>query len=67
MPLPASKKTSRRWKRVAQARRTSERLAPVKLAAIYASPIERTMQTAAIIAEPHAMDVRICEGVVEKI
>jgi probable phosphoglycerate mutase len=50
---------------IGQARRTAERLSALAIAAIYASPIERTMQTAEIIAEPHALEVRICEGVVE--
>ena len=32
---------------------------------IYASPIERTMQTAAIVAEPHGLQVQVCDGVIE--
>lgn len=40
-------------------------LASVKLAAIYASPIERTVETATIIAEPHRLKPVIETGVTE--
>ncbi len=49
----------------AQARRAGERLAPLPVVAVYASPIERTMQTAELVAEPHALDVIVCDGVIE--
>lgn len=48
-----------------QAERTAERLAAVPIAAIYASPIERTQQTAAIIAKHHGLDVETLPGVIE--
>lgn len=50
---------------VAQARRAGERLAALAVAKVYASPIERTMQTAAEVASPHHLDVAVCDGVIE--
>jgi len=41
----------------AQAEALARRLAPVEIEAIYASPLERTMETAAIIAAPHGLPV----------
>ena len=41
----------------AQARRLSERLAREPIAAFYASPMDRTMETARILAEPHRLEV----------
>ncbi len=48
-----------------QARATAERLAEVDIATIYASPIERTMQTAAAIATHHNLAVIEHDGVIE--
>ncbi len=48
-----------------QARTTAARLADLPVAAIYASPIERTQQTAAHIAEHHDVAVQTCDGVIE--
>ncbi|MGB9791544.1 MAG: histidine phosphatase family protein [Thermacetogeniaceae bacterium] len=45
-----------------QARLTAEALSGLKLAAVYASPLSRAMETARIIAEPHGLDVGILEG-----
>jgi broad specificity phosphatase PhoE len=39
----------------AQVRRLGERLAHAPIAAVYASPLSRTAETAAILAEPHAL------------
>lgn len=39
----------------AQAERLAQRLAAVKLAAIYCSPLKRTVETAAILALPHGL------------
>jgi probable phosphomutase (TIGR03848 family) len=50
---------------VRQAEAVAERLAPLPVAAVYASPIERTMQTAARIAARHRLDVRELAGVIE--
>jgi probable phosphomutase (TIGR03848 family) len=47
------------------ARRTAESLSAVKLAAVYASPIERTWETAAAIAEPHGLEVTRHDGLLE--
>ena len=47
------------------ARRTAERLASVKLAAVYSSPIERTWETALEIARPRGLDPIREDGVVE--
>jgi probable phosphoglycerate mutase len=48
-----------------QARTAGERLADLPIAAIYASPIERTWQTAAHIADHHAVEVSALDGVIE--
>ncbi len=48
-----------------QANSTAERLAKLPIGAIYASPIERTQQTAAAIARHHDLPVHVLEGVIE--
>lgn len=48
-----------------QARATALRLSEVPLAAIYASPIERTRQTAEHIAVHHRLTVQLLDGVIE--
>lgn len=48
-----------------QAEATAERLAELPLAAVYASPLERTMQTARILARPHGLRVRRRTGIGE--
>jgi probable phosphoglycerate mutase len=48
-----------------QAEALARRLAGIELTAIYASPLERTMETAEIIARPHGLPVRIREGIGE--
>ncbi len=45
----------------AQAQAIAHRLAQLEVAAIYASPLERTMETAEIIAAPHGLTVTVCE------
>lgn len=45
-----------------QARLTARALSGLKLAAVYASPLSRALETARIIAEPHGLDVGILEG-----
>ena len=52
-------------KGVGQAEATAQRLAKLAVAAIYASPIERTMQTARRIAAHHGLEVRALSGVIE--
>jgi probable phosphoglycerate mutase len=52
-------------KGVGQAEATAQRLAKLPIAAVYASPIERTTQTAQQIAAHHALEVRALPGVVE--
>jgi probable phosphomutase (TIGR03848 family) len=49
----------------AQAEALAQRLADRPIAAIYASPLERAVETAQIIAGPHNMEVQIREGVGE--
>jgi probable phosphoglycerate mutase len=49
----------------AQAKATAERLATLPIAAVYASPIERTTETATAIAAPHGLEVRPLPGVLE--
>jgi probable phosphoglycerate mutase len=48
-----------------QAAALGERLSTLPLAAVYASPIERTMQTAEAVAVPHGLTVRELPGVIE--
>jgi probable phosphoglycerate mutase len=48
-----------------QVRRLARRLASQPIAAFYASPMDRTMETAAILAEPHGLEVRPREGLKE--
>ncbi|MGZ8762974.1 MAG: MSMEG_4193 family putative phosphomutase [Acidimicrobiia bacterium] len=48
-----------------QAEQTGERLAPVPVSAVYASPIERTTQTAELIAKHHGLPVLPLPGVIE--
>lgn len=49
-----------------QAAATADRLAPpVRVDAVYASPIERTQQTAAAIAAKHGLPVVTLDGVIE--
>jgi probable phosphomutase (TIGR03848 family) len=48
-----------------QAESLGKRLAEVKLDAIYASPLERTLETAESIAKHHKLDVQPHEGLLE--
>jgi probable phosphomutase (TIGR03848 family) len=48
-----------------QATALGDRLAGLPIAAVYASPIERTMQTAQAVAVKHGLDVRELPGVLE--
>ena len=48
-----------------QADALAERLAGLPVNAVYASPIERTTQTAATIAARHGLEVRALDGVLE--
>lgn len=50
---------------IAQAEATAARLAEVDIAAIYASPLERTQETARILARPHGLRVRTRRGLGE--
>jgi probable phosphoglycerate mutase len=50
---------------VEQARHVAERLGAFDVAVVYASPIERTRQTAEHIASAHRLDVRELQGVLE--
>ncbi|HSJ35100.1 MAG TPA: histidine phosphatase family protein [Acidimicrobiia bacterium] len=47
------------------AERTAARLADVKLKAVYASPIERTWETAEIVARPHRLTPVADAGLIE--
>lgn len=49
----------------AQAKALAERLADLPVAAVYSSPLERTLQTAVILAEPHGLEVETLEGLQE--
>src|SRR2546426_9329470 len=48
-----------------QARRLARRLAEEPLAAVYASPMQRTMETAAIVAGPHGLEPIARDGLKE--
>ncbi|MFH1087430.1 MAG: histidine phosphatase family protein [Chloroflexota bacterium] len=48
-----------------QARRLSARMAALPLAAVYASPLRRTLTTAAIIAGPHRLEPEVLDDLVE--
>ncbi len=48
-----------------QAGRLATRLADLPIAAVYASPLGRTMDTAAVLAVPHHLEVRACAGLRE--
>jgi len=45
-----------------QARRLAERLSREKIAAVYASPMGRTVETARILAAPHNLEVQTRDG-----
>jgi len=49
----------------AQAEAAARRLAPLPVAAVYASPLERTRETAAVVARAHGLRVRTERGVLE--
>jgi broad specificity phosphatase PhoE len=49
----------------AQVRRLSARLANQPIAAVYTSPLRRTCTTAAILAEPHKLDLEVLEDLIE--
>jgi broad specificity phosphatase PhoE len=48
-----------------QVRRLAERLSGEEIAAVYASPLGRTVETASIIAHPHGLEVVRCDGLRE--
>src|SRR3954468_22744190 len=48
-----------------QVRRLAKRLAGEKIAAVYASPMGRTVETARILAEPHGLEVQMRDGLRE--
>ncbi|WP_397382367.1 histidine phosphatase family protein [Prosthecobacter sp.] len=49
----------------AQASRLAQRLKGLPVAAVYASPLDRTMETARILAEPHQLEVHPRDGLRE--
>ena len=50
---------------VEQAKRVAQHLSDVDLEAVYSSPIERTLETARIVAEPHELRVQTRRGLGE--
>src|SRR5689334_12890916 len=50
---------------VEQATATAQRLSVLPVNAVYASPIERTTQTAQLIAAHHGLEVQALPGVIE--
>jgi broad specificity phosphatase PhoE len=49
----------------AQARKLSARLAGLPIASVYASPLKRAYTTASIIAEPHSLEVKPVDDLIE--
>jgi len=49
----------------AQVRQLARRLSGEKIAAVYASPLGRTVETAQILAEPHKLEVQTRDGLRE--
>src|SRR5207247_5116902 len=45
-----------------QTRRLAQRLSHEKIAAVYASPLGRTVETAQILSAPHKLEVQTCDG-----
>jgi probable phosphomutase (TIGR03848 family) len=50
---------------IRQAERTAERLTGLEVAAVYTSPLERTRETARIVARPHGLRIRTRRGIGE--
>jgi probable phosphomutase (TIGR03848 family) len=50
---------------VREARALAERLAPLEIDAVYSSPLERCLETAAAVAEPRGLKVEVVEDVGE--
>jgi broad specificity phosphatase PhoE len=48
-----------------QAQQLAERLADDKIAAVFSSPLSRTLETAQILAGPHALTPVLCDGLRE--
>lgn len=48
-----------------QTKRLAQRLSHEKIAAVYASPLDRTRETASIIAKPHKLEVQVRDGLRE--
>jgi probable phosphoglycerate mutase len=48
-----------------QVARLAARLSSANITAIYASPLDRTIETARILAEPHGLEVKPCDGLRE--
>lgn len=48
-----------------QARRLSSRLASLQIASVYTSPLRRAYTTAAILAEPHMLEPRALDDLIE--
>jgi probable phosphomutase (TIGR03848 family) len=48
-----------------QAAATAERLGPLPLAEVYTSPLERTRETAAVLARPHGLKPRVRKAIGE--
>jgi len=49
----------------AQARSLSARLAPLPIASVYTSPLRRTRTTAALLAEPHGLELQLLDNLIE--
>jgi broad specificity phosphatase PhoE len=48
-----------------QAHRLSSRLASLPIASVYTSPLRRTSITAAILAEPHKLELKVLDDLIE--
>jgi probable phosphoglycerate mutase len=48
-----------------QAAAVAHRLSSTRLDAVYSSPLERALETAAFVSRPHGLDVQVLEGIGE--
>jgi broad specificity phosphatase PhoE len=48
-----------------QARRLSSRLSSLPIAAVFTSPLQRTYTTASILAEPHKLEPKVLDDLIE--
>ncbi len=60
--MPGVHLNSEGWR---EAEKLARRLAPIRLDAVYASPLERAIETARVIARGRNLEVQTCDGICE--